>query len=443
MSLVTVTVPTQTNGPVNLIGERVTDNFALTPALTTTEDDNAIRLTDRLNLTHIGTGRVITWSMWLNLRDLAHRLEALPINWAAITENNLTIEQRKMVHAAVKEAEQARALTVGEWPEWGADPTTPALSALRVMLDNELSNDRLFTAGIEHASAVAKVDTELGAKADSLFLAAYSHATVSGKAAAYLLAVLHRINPAAADRAVHTLVADWEDGEVLGEMVAEWRDELHKGHPLTLHGFADVTLPGEHPGAGGGGRRRPVYTFGPGEPGPSGEGIFYPFIERDGVAITENGSPVTTATGGSGGGGGARAFHEAWEEAGRDQLIRAQHERDKAYRDRAEILAVLARLFPAYLVHDADPNAPEWAVLFITTEVGQLSWHIAPADTPLFHPDLHLSAADPWAPKWDGHTDTEKSARLRNLADWVSDRDLAAEIRSLAGVYAEKQERRQ
>lgn len=109
-------------------------------------------------------------------------------------------------------------------------------------------------------------------------------------------------------------------------------------------------------------------------------------------------------------------FHEAWEEAGRDQLIRTQHERDKAYRDRAELLAVLAASMPAQLVYGADPETPTWPVLFVQTPAGQVSWHINPNDTDLFPMGLWRKAGDDDAMVWDGHDDREKSGRLLEFA---------------------------
>lgn len=101
---------------------------------------------------------------------------------------------------------------------------------------------------------------------------------------------------------------------------------------------------------------------------------------------------------------------------------------DKVYRERAELLAVIARAHvhrghshermwepSAVIIHGADPDAPEWPVLYIRSavELEQLSWHINPDDLDLFWevPQLH-GVPSPW----DGHDDAEKSERLARVA---------------------------
>ncbi|MER8197079.1 hypothetical protein ABTY00_24315 [Streptomyces microflavus] len=78
------------------------------------------------------------------------------------------------------------------------------------------------------------------------------------------------------------------------------------------------------------------------------------------------------------------------------------------YRERAHLVAHLAAVYPAAI--GTDPNEPDWPVLFIETDAGQLSWHIAPDDVPLF---AHVPRSD--SSVWDGHTTEQKYARLDNL----------------------------
>lgn len=83
------------------------------------------------------------------------------------------------------------------------------------------------------------------------------------------------------------------------------------------------------------------------------------------------------------------------------------------YRERAHLLAYLASLNASGLVHGADPDAPEWPVLFVETARGQMSWHIAPADVELFgHVSQYDDKTRSWLTTWDGHTTEEKYARL-------------------------------
>lgn len=82
---------------------------------------------------------------------------------------------------------------------------------------------------------------------------------------------------------------------------------------------------------------------------------------------------------------------------------------DEVYRERAQLVAHLASLYPS-TIGVTDPTAPDWAVVLINTPVGQMSWHIARSDLDLFD---HV----PWDHngEWDGHSTDEKYARLREL----------------------------
>jgi hypothetical protein len=93
------------------------------------------------------------------------------------------------------------------------------------------------------------------------------------------------------------------------------------------------------------------------------------------------------------------------------------------YRERAHLVAHLAALYPSALVHGSDPNAPDWPVIYIDTPRGQLSWHLATEDLDLFA-HVPVPTGDQ-APKWDGHTTTEKYQRLASLTAAMSDTDEA------------------
>lgn len=82
---------------------------------------------------------------------------------------------------------------------------------------------------------------------------------------------------------------------------------------------------------------------------------------------------------------------------------------DGVYSERAHVVAALSKLFPASLEeHDGEDWDDDWrTVCFIDLPSGQVSWHIARTDLPLF---AHL-------PKgagriWDGHDTPTKYARL-------------------------------
>lgn len=79
---------------------------------------------------------------------------------------------------------------------------------------------------------------------------------------------------------------------------------------------------------------------------------------------------------------------------------------DAVYRERAHLVAHLAAVYPSVLVYRADPNAPDWPVIFVNLPTGQVSWHVNPDDLNLFD---HATVG---TETWDGHTTDEKYARL-------------------------------
>jgi hypothetical protein len=97
----------------------------------------------------------------------------------------------------------------------------------------------------------------------------------------------------------------------------------------------------------------------------------------------------------------------------RAQLADVTAERDKAYRERAHLVAYLAACHPSVMLTDS--AEPDWPIVFAMTPAGQMSWHIAKADLELFG---HVPATT--NPTWDGHTTDEKYARLAELTRTVA-----------------------
>lgn len=93
------------------------------------------------------------------------------------------------------------------------------------------------------------------------------------------------------------------------------------------------------------------------------------------------------------------------------RTVRAERERDNAYRERARLVAHLASLHPSH-IGPTDPAMPDWPVVIIETPAGQMSWHIAPRDVSLFAHVRPSSAVDR---AWDGHSSEEKYERLQAL----------------------------
>jgi hypothetical protein len=76
-----------------------------------------------------------------------------------------------------------------------------------------------------------------------------------------------------------------------------------------------------------------------------------------------------------------------------------------AYRERAQLLALLAAIYPSHM--QPDPSEPDWPVLYLALSTGQATWHIAPDDLALFgHVRRDLREV------WDGHTTAEKYERV-------------------------------
>ena len=86
---------------------------------------------------------------------------------------------------------------------------------------------------------------------------------------------------------------------------------------------------------------------------------------------------------------------------------------DDVYRERAHLVAFLASHYPSVLAY-ADPSEPDWAVVYIHTPAGQMSWHIAPSDVELFDHVQKVTPDDDLA-KWDQHTTEEKYERLARM----------------------------
>jgi chromosome segregation ATPase len=109
----------------------------------------------------------------------------------------------------------------------------------------------------------------------------------------------------------------------------------------------------------------------------------------------------------------AQAGSEAQETAGR-----LQEQSDRAYAERNQLVALLARLYPSGRRKTAIEGwDPEWhGCVFIDTPEGQLSWHYHDREAPLFESLPEWSVSEH---PWDGHTTEEKYARVRLLWEGI------------------------
>jgi hypothetical protein len=98
----------------------------------------------------------------------------------------------------------------------------------------------------------------------------------------------------------------------------------------------------------------------------------------------------------------------------RAEVAKLLRSRDDAYTERNALVAALSKVFPASLErHDATDTSwdPEWlTIVAIDLPTGQATWHIHDRERSMF---AHLSPRSGYA--WDGHTTTEKYARIAAL----------------------------
>jgi hypothetical protein len=92
-------------------------------------------------------------------------------------------------------------------------------------------------------------------------------------------------------------------------------------------------------------------------------------------------------------------------------INRLTEERDGAYRERAQLLALLAALHPSVIAPAPDVDEAGWQILYLRIGGSQASWHIAPRDAELYAHVEHVSTDDRRA-QWDGHTTEQKYTRI-------------------------------
>jgi len=124
----------------------------------------------------------------------------------------------------------------------------------------------------------------------------------------------------------------------------------------------------------------------------------------------------------------AKAGHEGNIVAALEDLLATKAALDAAYLERNQVVAALARSYPAGIAQTPIEGwAPEWwGCVYIDLPTGQASWH--------YHVrEAHLFAGLPaYAGKWDGHTTAEKYARLARLADTAIDSTVSAALMVVA-----------
>lgn len=245
MSLISLTVPLLNGSRATVVGEQVTEHFALTPALAAREDDTVGLADHGRALTHIPSGLAVTNDdTFVDLREFARELEKLPVKWdnEVITTTSFTREQAEQIRAVHKRLWSDPTKDF-PWPKWAGNEDTPALSLIAHLLDDYLEHAaQRYDKRRELKNAVAVHDAELAEQVGTQVLISSADATHETYGLVYLLGVLHRLAPADADRAARDLANIWAYGDsATDEFMHQWRQELADGLPLQLPGnFPDL-----------------------------------------------------------------------------------------------------------------------------------------------------------------------------------------------------------
>ena len=114
-------------------------------------------------------------------------------------------------------------------------------------------------------------------------------------------------------------------------------------------------------------------------------------------------------------------------------LVQLVQQKDGAYHERNQLVALLAALFPSSLDWHPEEDMDWRWIVFIDTPAGQMSWHIHDAELSLFD---HVPRNQGW--NWDGHTTEETYQRVRNLIATIPERKEATAVpRELVNVIYE------
>lgn len=95
----------------------------------------------------------------------------------------------------------------------------------------------------------------------------------------------------------------------------------------------------------------------------------------------------------------------------------ARDERDKAYTERAALVAYLTAVYPSEIT-PAESDSGAWNLVFVATPSGQMSWHLHEDDVVEWF--QHLANLPETGVTWDGHTTPEKYKRLAELTRTVA-----------------------
>lgn len=107
------------------------------------------------------------------------------------------------------------------------------------------------------------------------------------------------------------------------------------------------------------------------------------------------------------------------------------------YRERAQLLALLATHHPAAIYPAPDVTEPPgWTILRLRIDGRWLTWHVAPEDRELFARVRETDGTEP-ADEWDGHTTDEKYGHIADHVMISGDLVKAQTLRQAAISAAE------
>lgn len=209
--------------------------LVITPAVTH-HADGALRFRGTLALTHTPTGRRLVHSTYVTgLEKLAAALKGF--DWSFDDADHFTKPENADMVAAVRDVVRTWQLDggySGPVSLWGDDEdkkaarnAAPALALLREDLEWWPKHHKSI-----HESDLINTNKEAWQAALACSVQSYS--------VTYLLAVLMRVDPQAADVAARQLTRELDAGDQLGEWMFQWARELDAGEPLTLHGIPDA-----------------------------------------------------------------------------------------------------------------------------------------------------------------------------------------------------------
>jgi len=206
--------------------------LVITPVVTY-HADGALRFRGTLALTHTRTGRNLVHSTYVaGLEKLAAALKEL--DWSFDDPGHFAKPDNAEMAGAVRDVIRTWQIDggySGPVSLWGDDEdkkaarnAAPALALLREDLEW----------WPQHRKAIDEGDlfnTNQDAWRSAL------ECSVRTYSVTYLLAVLMRVDPQAADVAARQLTHELDAGDQLGEWMFQWARELEAGEPLTLHGI--------------------------------------------------------------------------------------------------------------------------------------------------------------------------------------------------------------